>query len=85
MDSGPLCNIGRHALKLILNIMLTLYCRISVSGLEKLPAKGPYVITPNHLSLADGPLIMAMMPWTIGSQTFFLVRPSTSAAPLRRG
>ncbi len=72
MDSGPLCNIGRHALKLILNIMLKLCCRISVSGLEKLPAKGPYVIAPNHLSLADGPLIMAMMPWTIGSQTFFL-------------
>jgi long-chain acyl-CoA synthetase len=72
IDSGPLCDIGRHALKLILNIMLKLYCRISVRGLEKLPAKGPYVIAPNHLSLADGPLIMAMMPWRIGSQTFFL-------------
>jgi long-chain acyl-CoA synthetase len=72
LDSGPLCDIGRHALKLTLNIMLKLYCRISVRGLEKLPAKGPYVIAPNHLSLADGPLVMAMVPWRIGSQTFFL-------------
>ncbi|HSA78601.1 MAG TPA: 1-acyl-sn-glycerol-3-phosphate acyltransferase, partial [Nitrospirota bacterium] len=72
LDSGLLCDIGRHVLKLTLNIMLKLYCRISVRGLEKLPAKGPYVIAPNHLSLADGPLIMAMMPWRIGSQTFFL-------------
>jgi long-chain acyl-CoA synthetase len=72
MDTGQLCNIGRYAIKLLLNVMLKLYCRISVRGLEKLPAKGPYVIASNHLSLADGPTIMAVMPWRIGSQTFFL-------------
>ena len=70
--SRPLCDIGRHAVKLILKIIFKLYCRISVRGLDKLPAKGPYVIAPNHLSLADGPVIMASMPWRIGSQTFFL-------------
>jgi long-chain acyl-CoA synthetase len=72
IDSDPLCDIGRYAIKLILYIMFKLYCRISVRGLEKLPAKGPYVIASNHVSLADGPSVMAVMPWRIGSQTFFL-------------
>jgi long-chain acyl-CoA synthetase len=72
IDAGPLCNIGKFAIKLILFIMLKIYCRISVRGLEKLPAKGPYIIALNHVSLADGPSVMAVMPWRIASQTFFL-------------
>jgi long-chain acyl-CoA synthetase len=72
LESGPLSNIGRYAIKLLLNIMFKLYGRISVSGLENLPAKGPYIIAPNHLSLVDAPSIMAVIPWRIGSQAFFL-------------
>jgi long-chain acyl-CoA synthetase len=72
LESGPLSNIGRYAIKLLLSIMFKLYGRISVSGLENLPAKGPYIIAPNHLSLVDAPSIMAVIPWRIGSQAFFL-------------
>ena len=72
LEPGPICNIGRHAYKLLLTIMFKLYGRISVSGLENLPANGPYVIAANHLSFVDAPLIMAAMPWHVGSQTFFL-------------
>jgi long-chain acyl-CoA synthetase len=72
LESGPLSNIGRYAIKLLLTIMFKLYGRISVSGLENLPAKGPYIIAPNHLSLVDAPSIMAVIPWRIGSQAFFL-------------
>ena len=72
LESGPLCDIGRYAIKLLLNIMFKLYGRISVSGLENLPEKGPYIIASNHLSLVDGPSIMAAIPLRVGSQTFFL-------------
>ncbi|HAK59541.1 MAG TPA: hypothetical protein DCO77_04030 [Nitrospiraceae bacterium] len=33
---------------------------------------GPYLITPNHLSIADPALVMSAMPWRIGAKTFFL-------------
>ena len=72
LEPGPICNIGRYAYKLLLTIMFKLYGRISVSGLENLPAKGPYIIAANHLSFVDAPSIMAAMPWHVGSQTFFL-------------
>jgi long-chain acyl-CoA synthetase len=72
LESGPLCHISRYAIKLMLNIMFKLYGRISVSGIENLPEKGPYIIAPNHLSLVDAPSIMAAIPWRVGSQVFFL-------------
>ena len=71
-DSGLLCDIGRHVIQLFFKVFLKLYGRLSARGLENLPAKGPYIIAPNHLSLADAPTVMAAIPWSIGSQTFFL-------------
>jgi long-chain acyl-CoA synthetase len=72
LETGFLCDIGRYLLKQLLNIVLTVYGRLTVRGIENLPVKGPYIIAPNHLSLADAPSVMAKIPWNIGSQTFFL-------------
>ncbi len=72
IEPSTLSDIGRYAMKLLLNMMFKLYGRISVSGLENLPPKGPYIIAPNHLSIVDAPSIMAVMPWQVGAQTFFL-------------
>ena len=33
-----------------------------VEGLENVPAKGPYLITANHLALTDPPLVLAFWP-----------------------
>lgn len=72
LDSGALGTIGKYALKLFFKMVYTVYGRMSARGLENLPAKGPYMIAPNHVSYADAPLIWAAIPWSIGSQTFFL-------------
>jgi long-chain acyl-CoA synthetase len=72
IESGPLCSAGRYLIRSALKIILKLYGRMSCSGIENLPPKGPYIITPNHLSNADAPLVLSAMPWSIGSQTFFL-------------
>ena len=55
-----------------LSFIMKIYGRLKVSGLENLPEKGPYLITPNHLSLADAPVVMAALSWETGSQVFFL-------------
>jgi long-chain acyl-CoA synthetase len=72
IESGPLCNAGKYLIRTVLKLILKVYGRISSSGVENLPPKGPYIIAPNHLSNADAPAVMSAMPWSIGSQTFFL-------------
>jgi long-chain acyl-CoA synthetase len=48
------------------------YGRLSVRGSEHLPVHGPYIIAPNHVSLADGPAIVAAISWKVAAQSFFL-------------
>ncbi len=72
LDSGILCSMGQYVLLFMLRLILTLYGRLSVHGRENLPATGPFIIAPNHLSIADVPAVMCRMPWRSVSRTFFL-------------
>jgi len=72
LESGPLCSLGKRLLKLSLKIFFKAYNRLSIRGIGNLPKKGPYIIAPNHLSLADAPAVVAAITWGVGSQTFFL-------------
>jgi long-chain acyl-CoA synthetase len=56
----------------MLRCFLSIYGRLSIRGTENLPKAGPFIIAPNHLSLADAPAVMCTLPWTITAQTFFL-------------
>ncbi|HYN15419.1 MAG TPA: AMP-binding protein [Terriglobales bacterium] len=47
-------------------------CQLQVTGLEKLPEQGPYIICPNHQSFLDAPVVLSLLPWTIFSQVFHL-------------
>lgn len=72
LESGRVLDAAKRLVKIALNAVYVLYGRMSVSGIENLPEKGPYIIAPNHLSYVDAPLVVAAMPWRIVSQTFFL-------------
>lgn len=72
LESGLPCRIGKYLLKGFLKVFFKVYDRLSIRGLENLPKRGPYIIAPNHLSLADAPVVMASVTWNIGSQMFFL-------------
>jgi long-chain acyl-CoA synthetase len=72
LESGPLCGIGKYFLQGVLKALFKVYGRLSVRGIGNLPRSGPYIIAPNHLSLVDAPLVVASIPWSIGSRTFFL-------------
>jgi len=37
--------------------------RLQPVGVERLPATGPFVIAPNHVSYLDAPAIAAALPW----------------------
>jgi long-chain acyl-CoA synthetase len=72
VERGFLRNTALYLFKQVLNLTFRIYGRLSVRGTENLPAQGPYIIAPNHLSLADAPAVIARIPWKIVSQTFFL-------------
>jgi long-chain acyl-CoA synthetase len=46
--------------------------RVSISGVEHLPAQGPYIICPNHQSYVDPFVINSVLPFRIFKQLFFV-------------
>lgn len=55
--------IPRQSLKTIGRVLLKLFYRVEVKGLENFPKDGaPYVIVSNHVSFLDGPLLMCFLP-----------------------
>ena len=43
-------------------LVLPIWLRIDSEGLERLPACGPFLLCPNHLSILDPPLLAALVP-----------------------
>jgi long-chain acyl-CoA synthetase len=82
LESGLLCSVGKYLLKGFLKVIFKVYGGLKVRGIENLPPNGPYIIAPNHLSLADAPSVMAAIPWRPGSQTFFLGTTEYFGGPL---
>lgn len=58
--------------KYLVGFALRAYGRLSVRGLENIPAQGPFILAPNHLSLVDAPCVMAVLSREITAKTYFL-------------
>ncbi len=61
-----------YVVKLLLTLIMKMYGRLSIKGLENLPREGPFIIAPNHLSLADMPAVTAAINWQTASRVFSL-------------
>jgi long-chain acyl-CoA synthetase len=51
-------------------LILRLFFRMSVRGLEKLPPQGPFIISPNHQSFLDAPALATTLPWQVMRDIF---------------
>jgi len=51
----------REFMRLILYLLFRLLTRPQVSGLENIPPSGGCIITANHLSILDGPLLFTLL------------------------
>lgn len=49
-----------------------LFFGLKVKGLENLPAKGPYIISPNHQSFIDAPVLNSQFPYSLHKQLFYV-------------
>jgi long-chain acyl-CoA synthetase len=63
----------------LMKIIMKIFFRLKVKGLDNLPEKGPYIITPNHASYLDGFNIVAVLPsklfrnlYSMGFQKYFI-------------
>ncbi len=77
--------IGLRLIKVIMKI----FFRLKIDGLENVPEKGPYIITPNHTSYLDGFTIVAALPsksyrdlYSLGFQKYFTGKFKESFARL---
>ncbi len=82
VEPGRLWNAVLSLCKHALTLLFRVYGRLSVRGAENLPAEGPYIIAPNHLSLVDAPAVVAAVSWKVASQTYFLGTTDYFGGPL---
>jgi long-chain acyl-CoA synthetase len=74
---------------ILLKIFVKTLFRLKVEGIENLPEKGPYIITPNHTSYLDGFCVAAALTsksfrnlYSLGYQKYFTGRLKESFARL---
>jgi long-chain acyl-CoA synthetase len=53
-------------------LLVRIFFGLSVSGRERLPRKGPFILSPNHQSYLDGPLVAGLMPWRLFRHMFYV-------------
>ena len=56
----------------IVGIITRIFFRLHVSGKEKLPKNGPFILSPNHQSFLDGPVVVSQIPWRLYKDTFYV-------------
>ncbi len=60
-------NLARGCLRIITRILVGIWLKLEVRGLENLPAQGPALIVFNHLGDADAVIIVAKLPIALES------------------
>ncbi len=56
----------------LVNLFVRDFFHLTVTGLEKLPPHGPFILSPNHQSFLDAPVLVALMPYHIHRDLFYV-------------
>jgi long-chain acyl-CoA synthetase len=68
----------------IMRLVLRPAVRVTLEGVEHFPARGPYLISPNHQSFLDPFFLISMLPYRIARQLFFVGAAEYFETPLTR-
>ncbi|MGZ4899795.1 MAG: AMP-binding protein [Candidatus Angelobacter sp.] len=56
----------------IVAVIVRIFFGLTVSGKEKLPKNGPFILSPNHQSFLDGPVVATQIPWRLFKNMFYV-------------
>jgi len=54
-----------HVIRAIANVLINLIIRREYVGIENIPARPPYILVINHLSIFDTPVLLTLCPHTV--------------------
>ena len=68
----------------VIVLVIRVTTRVEATGREKLPVRGPYLISPNHQSFLDPFLVVGCLPYRIVRQFFFVGASEYLQTPVLR-
>lgn len=72
LKTGFLLTVAWFIFGRFVSIVTHLFFGLRVRGKEKLPRKGPFILSPNHQSFIDPPILASQLPWRVFKNTFYL-------------
>ncbi len=76
--------VATAAFFVTLRLLRLLFPRLTVTGVDHLPATGPCIITPNHQGYLDPFLMCSVLPYRLFKQLFFVGAAEYFETPLTR-
>lgn len=76
--------ISTPILFVLSRLMRAAVSRVRVSGLDRLPADGPFIISPNHQGFFDPLFVCSVLPYRLSRQLFFVGAVEYFETPLTR-
>ncbi len=64
--------LGWFVLGKVASVFLKLFFDLRVTGTDKLPRNGPFILSPNHQSFLDGPVVASQIPWRLFKDMFYV-------------
>ncbi len=64
--------MGWFLLGKVASVFLKVLFDLQVTGISKLPRNGPFILSPNHQSFLDGPVVASQIPWRLFKDMFYV-------------
>ncbi|HXE91219.1 MAG TPA: AMP-binding protein [Terriglobales bacterium] len=71
-EPRPISTAAIFLLGRAVNLFLRDAFRLKVIGLEKLPKHGPFLLSPNHQSYLEAPILPTLLPWSLWKDMFYV-------------
>lgn len=72
LRASKLITLWWYVLGKTVGLMMRIFFNLRVSGKEKLPKEGPFILSPNHQSFLDGPVVASQIPWRLFKNMFYV-------------
>jgi long-chain acyl-CoA synthetase len=72
LRTSKVITLGWFLLGKVAAVFLRIFFDLRVTGKEKLPQSGPFILSPNHQSFLDGPVVASQIPWRLFKNMFYV-------------